>query len=236
MNQIFSFKRFVWLLKRQWMENSAFYLFTMGIIAVAIPVIRWSFIIGSLGVNRLQMGHESTFVFLIFFLWGHAAHYFNQNLGSKSKRMFSFSLPVSPFERVMVAFSFVVMFVPVFVLTIFCINDYLFVQLYNEIHKASEQMLIFKFTPTKWGDVNFFSVYLVNLFAFIPIFALCSFFLRNRGLFLSISLYMIFMFSFEKRMGCYISNLFETVMYVLLFQVFCWMLMYFGMKKKEVVR
>jgi hypothetical protein len=236
MNQIFSFKRFVWLLKRQWMENSAFYLFTMGIIAVAIPVIQWSFIITSMDDKRLNMGQESTFVFSLFFLCGYAAHYFNQSLGSKNKQMFSFSLPVSPLEQVLVAFTFVVALVPAFVLTVFCVYDYLFVQLLNDMHKASEQMLMFKSTSTKWGVVNYFIVHLVNLFAIIPIFALCSYLLKNRGLFISISLYLITMFSYEKWLRYPISCLFETVICVLLIQAFCWTLMYFGMKNKEVVR
>ena len=237
MNQIFSSKRFVWLLKRQWMENSAFYKWGMAIIVVVIPVIQWSFILWRMNDKRPEMGHELVVVILSIFLWLYASYYFIQTLGSKSKRMFSFSLPVLPLEQVMVAFVYIVVLVPAYVFAVFCINDYLFVQLFNDIHEVSEQMLISKSLQTSFGLIDLFILHLVYLFYFVPIFALCSFFLRNRGLFISFGLYIsaLSFISYKKVWELYCSCFFGMFFCVCLIHAFCWTLIYFGMKNKELV-
>ena len=232
MNQVFSFRRYLWIVKCQWFENSAIYKWGIVFIMLMIPFLFWLF---NTWVNveyspRLRRVDALFIMGIFLFIYG--AFFFIGSFSSKHKMLFYFSLPETPLERVAVAFTFVAILGPVFVATVFTGFDFIFVQLFNHIHGTSEQMLMYiqAPTPAKW----FFSV-LGGVSSFISIFTLGALMFGKKGPVVSIIFITLCMFIIDRIVIVFgkIPNFIENL--ILGFGlVFCWVMMYLVMKKKEV--
>ena len=172
MNQVFSFKRFWWLAKRQWGENAGVYKWWIGGIILVTLVVNWlAWMSGNLSPDeyprfQVEKGIINLDVPLIL-LYIYGAWFFN-GLRSKSKRAHYFSLPVSPLERVMVAFTFVVILFPVLLTTFFTVCDFVYIQIFNHIHGVSMPMFIkptnpFGIPATSWVTVLWY-ISIISMF------------------------------------------------------------------------
>ena len=234
MNQIFSIKRYGWLLKRQWYENAAIYKWGIVFMVIGIPILFWLFGTWRLADNpRLDQIRVFTILPGIFvFLLGAT---FFESLNSKHKGMFYFSLPVSTLERIAVAFTYEMILMPVLVLTIFTVFDFVFVQLFNHIHEASEQMF-FKTTIPNGSRIVMFVSLLVFL-SFTSIFTICSLRYGKKGPMISVIFivgFMIFFLLYRASVGTLqVGDFFKSNFSILPIPV-CWTAMYFVMKRKQV--
>ena len=141
MNQIFCFKRYLWSLKRQWFENVVVYKF--GAINMLLFIGFMFFAFSNL-TSKPHLAQEPAFYvtsIINISIYGFA---FFEFLNEKSKGMFYFSAPVSPLERLAVAFTYVMIIVPVLFLTVFFVFDALFVQIFNTVHDEATAQMIFK--------------------------------------------------------------------------------------------
>jgi len=254
MNQIFCFKRYVWLLKRQWYENATGYKWGIALMALLIGAMfglflwissRAMFKIPDVGYAELLFAGQAATFFTtgVLFLFVYGARFFS-SLASKNRKMFYFSLPVSPLERVAVAFTFVSAFVPLLFWIIFTIFDCITVQIYNQMHDTSVQMF-YKMTieNDSYNSMKAatFVTYLGYL-SFVSIFALGSLIFGKKGPVLSIlSIIAIFtiyscIMKWLKVLGVSVPNTFTIGSGRDLFDFLIplwWILMYFVMKRKE---
>ncbi len=235
MNQIFSFKRYGWLLKRQWYENATIYKWGIVLLIIAIVGFFW----GSSdwkAVDEPHLGQMETFSIVgVFFLYIYGANFFD-SLSSKNKGMFYFSLPVSAFERVAVAFTFVMILLPVLLLIIFSAFDFIFVQLFNHIHGVSVQMF-FK-TASPLGSIGLLPSMVWAYLSYTSFFVLGSLMFGKKGITITFIVTAVFVFIFFwLRFFIYgqmsIIDFFRSSFFVLLIPV-CWVMLFFAMKRKEV--
>jgi hypothetical protein len=152
--------------------------------------------------------------------------------------MFYFSLPVSPLERVTVAFTFVMVLMPVLLLTVFTVFDFLFVQLFNHIHGTSVEMF-FK-TSSPFGSLGLMFVMLFSYLSLTSIFTLGSLMFGKNGIIITliaasfIMLICSFILIKILSLSWADSNIIVGNVVSLFFLLpVWWVLMYFAMKKKE---
>ena len=165
MNQIFSFKRYVWLLKRQWYENAAGYKW--GIILMALSAGLLFFLYGDWKpvahrsiIPHIDQNHVFFFTEIVFiFVF---CSFFFENLTSRYKRMFYFSLPVSSLERIAATFTCVLAFIPL-QLAVFAVCDMIAVRLFNHIHGTSIQMFFKTVMSFEGTDYLFHSLFCLSL-------------------------------------------------------------------------
>ena len=239
MDQIFSFKRYLLLMKRQWYENAGIY--KSGILLMAISLIFMYAILTSWKeTDHLRMGQVGSFALVsMFFLYTFGDNFF-ESLKSKPKGMFYFSLPVSPLERVAVAFTCVMVLMPAIFVIIFFPLDFLAVKLFNHIHGASEGLIYTKTLSLPHRTVGFFTLISSGL-TFSSIFVLCSLFFGKK-IFIKLAIYSlvflffsIFSFLHYNLNHDIISPLdFFTSGIFILIAPLCWISMYFVLKNKEV--
>jgi len=230
MNQVFSLKRYVWLIKRQWYENATIYKWGIVLMVLAPDLLFWvtnTWKIVYYPDSNLNV--ETAMIVRMLFLYVFGALFF-ANMSSRRKKMIFFSLPVSTLERIAVAFTFVMVLMPALFYGITIIFDLTSVQLFDRIHGTSLQKYL------KFG------------FPFIPlffnstlccIFALGSLMFGKKGPAITVLVIVAFLFllkwlliwlAYSVKIGGYWGFL-DNIMYYL-FPV-CWVLMYLVMKKKE---
>ena len=244
MNQNFSFKRYVWLLKRQWYENAAIYKWGIVLMALLIVAIFGLFLWASSWENAgndlpLQLGQMAAFGATgIVFLFIYSANFF-ESITSKNRKMFYFSLPVSPLERVAVAFTFVVVFMPILILTVFSFFDLIAVHLFNHIHGVSMQMF-FK-TRVPLDSLNPMFVNILGYLSYASVFTLGSLMFGKRGSVISIAFLIAFFVICQWLWNLFSDTLHPTFVidyiknYIFIYLLpICWAEMYFVMKRKEV--
>ncbi|MDR3261274.1 MAG: hypothetical protein LBT78_05505 [Tannerella sp.] len=247
MNQLFSFKRYAWLMKRQFVENKKIYFWGIGAIVACVALMFMTFIRWDKGE---YFDHEpvfgiSCFIFMLFY-----AGTFCEPLNSKYKGMFYFSLPATPLERLAVIFSYVMVLFPAVLLSILYVEDYLAVAIFNSIHGAQKHLL--SLFALEWKVV-------LVMPQFVSGIALCSFMLGRAGILKAGFLFFIGMLlSFLIASGVYnliipahISNIewngvwiekYQTTLSVdsiytqawYLLAPVCWVVFYFKLKEKEV--
>ena len=66
MNQVFSFKRYVWLLKRQWYENAAIYKWGIVLLVLVTGLL---FGLGSLMFGKKGPVISITFIIVLFYIY-----------------------------------------------------------------------------------------------------------------------------------------------------------------------
>lgn len=242
MNQIFSFKRYAWLLKSQWYENASIYKIGIVLAVVLTIVIFVSFTSGQ-QFDVSQFKHIQATVFIlsgILVSLAFGAVFFNK-LHSKEKGMFYVSLPILPLERIAVTFFCSAIVVPVLFLIIFNIFDFFAVQLLNYTSGASEQMLFVGNFPS-----NLFAIFL-SFFSFFSISAFWSLAFGKKGtiataffIAVSITVYALIFAWLDKigvvpkpPEGFQIAIGYGDDFFVYMIPIW-WILMYFVMKRKEV--
>ena len=107
--------------------------------------------------------------------------WFFDSLTSKSRKMFYFSLPVSPLERVAITFTFVAIVVPLLFWTVFTMFDFIAVQLFNQIHETSVQMFFKDITMKEKTFENY-----LGYLSIVSIFTLGSLMFGKKGPVISI--------------------------------------------------
>ena len=252
MNQNFSFKRYVWLLKRQWYENAAIYKLGILLMMLVTCVLFWLFCDWKPYGDIQQTRFKDAPVFLvtvIIFMYIYAAWFFD-SLSLKNKKMFYFSLPVSPLERITVTFTFVMVLVPFVLLTVFIIFDFMAIQLFNHIYGGSEQMFFQQiFDPS---SRNFMPKEIAFLLLFVhllivSIFTLGSLMFGKKGPVISIVFMIGCSYILYKFLNLFLYVFLNTnvndVNDGALYNIFlctsffifslCWIMMYFTMKRKE---
>ena len=237
MNQNFSFKRYVWLLKRQWYENAAIYKWGIALMVLAVGVLFWLTSTWKPVVNP-RLGQMETFsVTGMLFLYVYAAWFFD-SLSSKHKKMFYFSLPVSSLERIAAAFSCVMVFFSVLYLSVFSVFDFIAVQLFNHIHGTSVQMF-FRTGFSCYIEMSLFEV-ILRFLSIASIFTLGSLMFGKKGLVMSITFMIAFGFIYFWICKWLMMFDLHNQNIVINFHIFtyflpvCWTMMYFVMKRKEV--
>ena len=248
MNQIFCFKRYVWLLKRQWYENATGYKWGIALMTLLVGAVFGLFV----WVSTKQT-NDNTGILLVgqgvafgatglLFLYIYGASFF-KSLSSKNRKMFYFSLPVSPLERVAVAFSFVMILMPVLILTVFNVFDFVAVQIFNQIHDISGQMLFSKGAYTDYSSENFRVFLKINILAhlsYTSIFTLGSLMFGKKGPVVSIVSLIAFVIVcqwlwitfFGTLNSSFVMDYINNYMYLYLLPL-CWAGIYFVMKRKE---
>ena len=243
MNQIFCFKRYLLLVKRQWYENASVYKWGIALMALTVGFMFWATSTWKVA-NNPRLGQTETFVVACLFLYVFSAWFFD-SLSSKSKKMFYFMLPVSPLERVTVAFTYVMVFMPLLIFSIFTVFDFVAVHLFNHLHDASKHMLLYSTAVTIEGlAVNPMPSFLFLLLSYVSIssfFVLGSLMFGKKGPVLTIA-FLIFLPILYIRLHRWLIEIgFEVESKIILWQnnifiylfPFCWLAMYFVMKKKE---
>ena len=241
MNQIFCFKRYVLLLKRQWFENETSYKLGIALMALMVGVLFGLFLWISTWTNTdvsffptLQMGIFA--ITGIIFLYKYGANFFN-SLTSKNKKMFYFSLPVSAFERVVVTFSFVLVFMPILILTVFSVFDFIAVQLFNQMHSVSAQMFFKSLAP--FGSLGKMFVMILSYMSYASVFTLGSLMFGKKGPIITI-VFLIVYFSFyswfskniDADYSAFIIDFMKNYAFIYLLPI-SWTAIYFVMKRKE---
>ena len=238
MSQVFSFKRYVWLVKRQWCENAAIYKWGIVLLVLVVGLLFW-LTSNWKDVDNPHFGQMETFSITgLFFIYIYGAYFF-ESLSSRHKRMFYFSLPVSPLDRVAVAFTYVMILMPVLILTIFTVFDFAAVQLFNHIHETLEQMF-FK-TSSPFGNIGMMVVMLFSYLSFTSIFTFGSLIFGKKGIVITLiaSCILLFISSFIliKILSIPPWNVSDIIKGNILNFFFLlpvwWVLMFFVMKKKE---
>ena len=250
MNQIFCFKRYAWLLKRQWFENATGYKWGIALMALLVGLgfglflwissreqfgIPYSAYSELVGAGQMIIFAITGILFLIIY----SAQFF-KSLASKHKKMFYFSLPVSPLERVAVAFTFVLIFMPVLILIVFNVFDFINIQIFNQIHGASEQMFIKSTHNLGSLSLNTMGINILGWMSYASVFVLCSLMFGKKGPVISIVFLIAFFSGYQLLWNRYIDAANSTFMvdyiknhaYIYLLPI-CWTAMYFVMKRKE---
>ena len=223
MNQVFSFKRYVWLLKRQWYENAAIYKWGIVLMVLVVPLLFWmnsdwetidkfmekypykyEFYAND---SQYDISHfyprlshiQVLFLTGMFFLYIYGGWFFN-NLTSKQKRMFNFSLPATTLERVALVFTCVMILMPILLLIVFNVFDFLSVQLFNHIHGTSEQMFLINPKPlfdrgeySLYGGIALILVSLLGYLSNTSILMLGSLMLGKKGQAISVVFMIVFL-------------------------------------------
>ena len=239
MSQIFNVKRFTLLLKRQWYENAAIYKWGIVLMIAAVLLLFW---LSSnwKTVENPHLGQMETFsiVGLSFFLL-FGGNFFD-SLRSKHKVMLYFSLPVSPLERVGVAVTSVMVFLPLLFLIIFSVSDFLFVQFFNHVHSTSEQMLFTKTSPFEHIRLSFVFVLAWSFSSLALANALGSTLGKNgiiTRIITTVIIFFILSVFFLMRTNIYgsisVIEFLNSYIFLLIIPL-CWGMMYFCMKRKEV--
>jgi len=225
MNHFFSFKRYVWLLKRQWYENAAIYKWGIVLMVLVPDLLFWIIKSWEITHPNSHTDTETVMIAKTLFLYIFGATFFN-NLESKNKKMLYFSLPVSALERVAVAFTFVTVLMPVLYSGIFTLSNLVSAQLFDHIHGTSFMYseLMLPFQPL------FFHLSLCS------IFALGSLMFGKKGSIITLLAIVAFLYIY--RWLWYWLKYFEIVNHNvgnILFFIFplCWAAIYFVMKRKQ---
>ncbi len=248
MNQIFSFKRYILLMKRQFAENKRLYLWGTGGVLAIIVLFFWS--ISSI-IAKSQFYQEAVLTISAYLCLTFYAGTFHEQLGIKRKRMFYYSLPASPLERLAVAFSYVMVLCPVVFIVLFYTADFFAIQIFNSANGTNFPIIsIFTY---RW-DVIYHIVLLMS------VFAVCSFSFGTAGIIkttfavfvvglMFIGLYMwLFKSLFQIKDASVIlpyaslylyaddtmlkaNNIFSRTWFLL--APLCWVIYYFKLKEKE---
>ena len=143
MNRKFCFKRYWLLVKHQWYENATAYKWAIAIIVIGTVVAGWMrWMSGDALPNeyprfQAEKNIDSITIngpIILMCIYGFL---FFRRLSSIGKRMYYFSLPVSTLERVLMAFTFVIVLFPLLLVTIFTVSDFVYIILFNQIHDVS---------------------------------------------------------------------------------------------------
>ena len=250
MNQTFNFKRYLLLLKRQWFENAAIYKWGIVLMVAATSLLFWLFTNWKTAENPHLVQKIAFSIVGILFIFIYGSNFF-ESLSSKYRGMFYFSLPVSPLERIAVAFTYVMVLLPFIFLIIFSVSDFLFVQLFNHVHDASEQMYFMKTLSLKHIKLPLVFSITWSFLSFTSIYTLGSLVFGKNGMIISMIITTIIIFI----IFCVISWLwiiiygpistygpklitdfiifFASYIYPLIIPL-CWGMMYYCMKRKEV--
>ena len=236
MNRIFNFKRYMWLAKCQWYENAASYKRRIFLMILATGLLFWLFVSLKSSVPP-EIAQTITFCITgIVFLYVHGATFF-KGLSSKHRKMFYFSLPATPLERVAVTFTFVMALMPVIFLTVFAIFDFVFVQMLNRIHDIPAQTF-FNTLPTFDTSAKTMVVMVLSQLSIVSIFTLGASIFGKRGPVISIIFMIVFTSVYDRLLKLFYGAdsleivLSERYTFIYLLPV-CWIAMYFVMKKKE---
>ena len=248
MNQIFCFKRYLWLVKRQWYENATIYKWGVVLMVLVTGLLFWlssnwktvdklleenpDFINYNSSYHYPTLGQWPTFVLVGIFLLCMFGGWFFDSLTSKHKKMFYFSLPVLPLERVAVSFTSVMVLMPVLFLTVFTVFDFLFVHLFNYVHGTSVQM-IFK-TGSRYGGVGMI-IWLAIFFSITSIFTLGSLIFGKKGPVISMIVIIALLYIWNRSSILFDMHpdiVINSGSFSLLIPI-CWTMMYFVMKRKE---
>jgi len=252
MNQIFCLKRYVGLLKRQWFENATGYKLGIALMALMVGGIYGLFLWISFNQNLVGQNISEMISAVqiglfaatgLLFLYVYSSKFFG-SLVSKNRKMFYFSLPVSTFEKVVVAFTFVVVLLPVLILIVFNVFDFITVQLFNQIHGTSVQMF-FK-TPAPFNSFGLMFMMILSYLSYASVFVLGSLMFGKKGPDLSIVFFIVFVsfyawlksyFGLHQKIydagnSMFIIDFIENWVFIYLLPI-CWTAMYFVMKRKE---
>ena len=189
-------------------------------------------------VENPHLGQMQTFSIVgLFFFYIFGSNFFD-SLSSKHKGMFYFSLPVSPLERVGVAFTSIMVILPLLFLIIFSVSDFLFVQLFNHVHGASEQMVFTKVSPLEHIRLSFVFALAWSYLSFTSAYALGSLvFGKNSMIITTVIIFIILSVFFWLRDIIYgsisVIDFFNSYIFLLIIPL-CWGMMYYCMKRKEV--
>ena len=245
MNQIFCFKRYTWLVKSQWFENAAIYKWGIALMALLVGAMFGFFLWMSRkeGVaipESFLTGQLATFCLTgVLFLYIFGANFFS-SLTSKDKKMFFFSLPVTPLERVAVAFTFVLAFMPILILTVFNVFDFIAVQIFNHLHDISGQMLLRTRAPMDALSQNPVIVNVLAQLSCVSVFVLGSLMFGKKGPVVSLIFLIVVLVAFQWLRNTFfytVNSTFilehiENYVYIYLLPI-CWTAIYFVMKRKE---
>jgi len=233
MNDFFSFKRYAWLVKRQWFENAAIYKWGIVLMALSVGLLFWLVSEWKTDANPRLEQVTVFFITLVLFLYSYGAWFF-ESLCSNHKRMFYFSLPVTSLERVAVAFLFVIVLMPILILLVFSLFDFFAVQLFNHIHGTSVQIF---FTKPPFATKRLMIAALLTYLSNASFFTLFTLMFGKKGLVLSILCFIGFFLilgwlSQTFFAGFTFMDFIESGFYSFFLPI-CWVAMYFVMKKKE---
>jgi len=246
MNQIFCFKRYVLLIKRQWYENASVYKWGIALMALLVMslfgLLFWLFDKGAFNNPNMYsewsfLGQTPTFAFTgVLFLYVYSAKFFN-SLASINKKMFYLSLPVSTFERVAVAFAFVIVFMPILILIVFNVFDFIYMLLFNQIYSSSEQMFFKILAP--FGSFRKMLVMILSYISYASVFTLGSLMFGKKGQVITIVFFIVYfsLYSwlksniFDVDNSTFIVDFMENYVFIYLLPL-CWTAIYFVMKKK----
>ena len=239
MNQIFCFKRYLWLVKRQWYENAAIYKWGIVLMVLMTGLLFWLSSTWKTVDNGYKpfLGQMPTFALTgILFLYIYGANFFD-SLTSRHKKMFYFSLPALPLERIAVAFTFVIVLLPVLFLLVFTIFDFFAVQLFNHIHGAASVQMFFK-TASPVGHIALFVMMILSYLSFTSIFTLGSLMFGKQGAIILLIPFSFIQFVFSLFLVKILSyEVYELILINVIVSIFLlpfwWVLMYFVMKRKE---
>jgi hypothetical protein len=251
MNQIFSFKRYAWLMKRQFVENAAIYKWGIVAMAALIPVFFCLFGNWSTPTSFPSLNQSETLIIGSFVLLIYSGNFFD-SIGSKYKGMYYFTLPVSPLERVAVTFTYTMILFPALFLLMFSCFDYFAILIFKSIHHINEEMVLFTNTVT-WEGIYIYIVLISALtlgsFMFgkngviktgILLFLLVLFFFGLQSLIYKSILPFNFSTTFPDQIriddkGYYylsINNIFISAWYLV--APLIWIILYFKLKEKEI--
>ncbi len=254
MNQVFSFKRYAWLMKRQFMENKKAYLWGIGILLAMIVLSFMMFGQWTHGKTTSYFGQEEVFLLNGFICLLFFAGTFYESFSSKYKGMFYFSLPTSSLEKLAVSFTYVMVLFPMVYIGIYYLADFFAVQHFNAIH-GTDKSMYHLFSTDK-------EPILMILFL-MPIFALCSLMFGKVGIvktgFVVLAVVLLFVglsklvygqiipvkpvwetyskISFKTDQTSILleaNNFFGGYVFWYLFIPVCWVVYYFKLKEKEV--
>jgi|GEM_PF-3390388 len=243
MNKIFSFKRVALLLKNQWYENASIYMIGIVLtIALSIVMFWGNFSYWELEYDFPYMQRTVLFLSGILALLAFGATFFNK-LHAKQKGMFYASLPVLTLERVVAAFICLAVIAPLLFLLIFNVIDFVAVQIFNQIHETTKQMLFRGNIPSVY---SIFTIFLA-LLSFSSISAFWSLLFGKKGAIATVFFIVISIMIYALTLGWLIKKGFyenpsDNInisigegddFFIYLIPIW-WILMYFIMKRKEV--
>ncbi|MDR0363461.1 MAG: hypothetical protein LBH92_00320 [Bacteroidales bacterium] len=186
MNDVFSFKRFALSVKAYWIENKKRIILKF----ILIPIIlMFLFLILNSWkpIKSYQYDFHDEFIFITFcgaFLCGNAIRFFNNYSTKREMTMFSLSIPTAPLERLLIAFCYVMIFIPLILISFFFIIDFIAIGIFNNLHQSDQ--IMFKLSDIPASDyIGFATIASVILFG--------SLFFKKYGGFISIILIIIFL-------------------------------------------
>ncbi len=247
MNDIFSFKRYALLMKRQWVENRKLYL--LGIPSV-LGILTF-FMCSLENREEVFLSDFGSFTFIaagMFFILILSGTFF-QRVNTKENGMFFFSLPTSKLEKWAVAFSYTMVIFPLIYLGLFYTVNFFVIQALNSIYHIHFHML----SPAQIGLDWAIILFLLTSFA-----VLGSLFLGKNGVFISFLVFVFlavvlpiiiqYLFAPANTTQMYLGMLVDdttgntlTLSRSLIVYQFkylliplCWILLYLKIKEKEV--